>query len=73
MNGLLADLEAKVGEDNMTLTIQHDILWLQIPTQLHDQINGARNGGKVILKLEGNVTQNGGKCNIYRSCVNTEL
>ena len=54
MNGLLA--EAKVGEDNMTLAIQHDILWLQIPTQLHDQINGARNGGKNQFKI-------GGKCN----------
>ena len=33
MNGLLA--QAKVSEDNMTLAIQHDILWLQIPTQCY--------------------------------------
>ena len=72
MNGLLA--EAKVSEDNMTLAIQHDILWLQIPTQCY-MIKSMEQEmeGKISLKLEGNVTQNGGKCNMYRSCVNTEL
>ena len=59
MNGLLA--EAKVGEDNMTLAIQHDINIFSGFKSLHSYMIKSMEQemeGKISLKLEENVTQN---------------